>query len=34
VASWVRMELPADPSQTLENDYDHLALSLGVRCRF
>lgn len=34
VASGVRMELPADPSQTIESDYDHLTLSLGVGWRF
>ena len=33
-ASSVRMELPADSSQTIESDYDHLALSLGVGWRF
>lgn len=33
-ASSVRMELPADPSQTVESDYDHLMLSLGVGWRF
>jgi len=33
-ASGVRMELPADSSQTIESDYDHLALSLGVGWRF
>jgi outer membrane protein W len=33
-ASSVRMELPADRSQTIESDYDHLALSLGVGWRF
>lgn len=34
VAGGVRMELPADPSQSLESDYDHLTLSLGVGWRF
>lgn len=34
VASGVRMELPADPSQTIESDYNHLTLSLGVGWRF
>ncbi len=33
-ASSVRMELPADSSQTIDSDYDHLALSLGVGWRF
>ena len=33
-ASGVRMELPADSSQKIESDYDHLALSLGVGWRF
>jgi outer membrane protein W len=33
-ASSVRMELPADSSQTIESDYDHLTLSLGVGWRF
>ena len=32
--SSVRMELPADSSQTVESDYDHLAFSLGVGWRF
>ena len=34
VASGVRMELPADPTQAIESDYDHLMLSLGVGWRF
>jgi opacity protein-like surface antigen len=34
VASGVRMELPADTVQTIESDYDHLALSVGVGWRF
>jgi opacity protein-like surface antigen len=33
-ASSVRMKLPADTSQTIESDYDHLTLSLGVGWRF
>lgn len=33
-ASSVRMELPADSSQTIESDYDHLTLLLGVGWRF
>lgn len=32
--SSVRMELPADSSQTVESDYDHLAFSVGVGWRF
>lgn len=34
MASGVRMELPADPAQTIESDYDHLTLSFGVGWRF
>ena len=34
MASGIRMELPADSSQTIESDYDHLTLSLGVGWRF
>ncbi len=34
VASSVEMELPADSSQRIESDYDHLMLSLGVGWRF
>jgi len=34
MAGNVRMELPADPSRTIDSDYDHLTLSLGVGWRF
>ena len=34
MASGVRMALPANPSQTIESDYGHLTLSLGVGWRF
>ena len=34
VASGLRMELPANPAQAIESDYDHLMLSLGVGWRF
>ena len=34
MANGVRMEIPADPAQTIESDYDHLTLSLGVGWRF
>jgi opacity protein-like surface antigen len=34
IADAVTMELPADPTQTIESDYDHWALSVGVGFRF
>ncbi len=34
LADGVRMERPADPSQTIESDYDHWTLSAGVGFRF
>lgn len=34
VADSVQMALPADPTQTIESDYDHWALSVGVGLRF
>lgn len=34
LADGVTMELPADPSQTIESDYDHWTLSVGVGFRF
>jgi len=34
MASNVRMELPADRSRTIQSDYDHLMLSLGIGWRF
>lgn len=34
VADGVTMERPSDPTQTIESDYDHWALSVGVGFRF
>jgi hypothetical protein len=34
MASGVRMEIPANPAQAIESDYDHLMLSVEVGWRF